>query len=166
MSVYTWIHHAQHYGLLGTRDMQAVYGTVEAAIQIYDIGEKEQVGALYPDKSRQAQPITWYDDGILRKMRLNQRGSHESKALDSESMVTGEKASGRPRLARPAVSTRPRILTASQRSGSGQRPRVGHHFMTPSEREHVDTALNFARPKVISNPGGSPVVTRPRVKLR
>jgi hypothetical protein len=41
-------------------------------VRLYDIGEEQWVGAEYPDKARQVQPIAWQPRKVLDEIRANQ----------------------------------------------------------------------------------------------
>ena len=63
MSVKGFVMHGRSFKQVGVRH-SGTYGD----IKLFDIGEEELIGAEYPDGSRQAQPLTWWDKNARNEL--------------------------------------------------------------------------------------------------
>lgn len=133
MSVYTFIHRGHHYGKIGVLNVAVVYGS-GAVAELFDVDDPTYIGALYPDKARQIQPISWLPNNSPVRIALDdsRRGERISQSLSQEQRTTGEKPRERPHVGKPK-GVRPRV-------GSG-RPKVN----TNSSRPRVAVQVNESR---------------------
>lgn len=73
MSIQQFVNHGTHRGMLCEVPAKYNRDGPTVALKVYDIGETELVGVVYPDGSRQANSLSWYPPRVAELLAAKKR---------------------------------------------------------------------------------------------